>query len=50
MDLIDQGEKLDLNKGLEMELAGLREIFSTADARIGLGSVIKRERPAFKGA
>lgn len=50
MDLIDQGERLELNEGLELELAGLKEIFSTADARIGLESVIKRERPVFKGA
>ena len=48
-EIIDQGSKLDLEKGLELELSHLIEIFSTQDALEGLKSVITRKRPTFKG-
>ena len=47
--IIDEGSKLELNKGLELELGHLPEIFSTQDALEGLSSVIKRQRPSFIG-
>ena len=47
--IIDEGSKLELNKGLELELNHLSEIFSTKDALEGLSSVIKRKRPEFQG-
>jgi enoyl-CoA hydratase/3-hydroxyacyl-CoA dehydrogenase len=47
--IIDEGSQLELNKGLEIELSHLSEIFSTEDALEGLNSVIKRQRPIFKG-
>jgi enoyl-CoA hydratase/3-hydroxyacyl-CoA dehydrogenase len=47
--IIDEGSKLDLSNGLELELNHLRDIFSTQDALEGLQSVIKRQRPVFKG-
>ncbi|MBU0497588.1 MAG: enoyl-CoA hydratase/isomerase family protein, partial [Candidatus Thermoplasmatota archaeon] len=48
-EIIDQGSILDLEKGLELELSHLKEIFSTQDALEGLKSVITRTRPTFKG-
>jgi enoyl-CoA hydratase/3-hydroxyacyl-CoA dehydrogenase len=47
--IIDEGSQLELDKGLEVELSHLSEIFSTEDALEGLNSVIKRQRPTFKG-
>ena len=47
--IIDEGSKLNLNEGLEVELSHLSEIFSSEDALEGLNSVIKRQRPSFKG-
>jgi len=47
--IIDEGSCLDLNKGLEIELSHLSEIFSTQDALEGLNSVVMRRRPTFKG-
>ena len=47
--IIDEGSRLSLNEGLEIELSHLSEIFSTEDALEGLNSVIKRQRPTFKG-
>lgn len=47
--VIDEGSRLDLKEGLELELSHLSEIFSTQDALEGLNSVIKRQRPAFQG-
>ncbi|MBW2277177.1 MAG: enoyl-CoA hydratase/isomerase family protein, partial [Deltaproteobacteria bacterium] len=38
-----------IDQGVELELAGLPKIFSTADARQGLGSVIDRTRPKYEG-
>ena len=50
MKLMDEGEKLDLDKGLKLELSHLKEIFSTKDAYVGLDSVLKKTRPEFTGA
>jgi enoyl-CoA hydratase/carnithine racemase len=47
-DLIDQGLTVPLDAGLEMEIAHLAEIFSTADALAGLSSIGK-SRPVFEG-
>jgi enoyl-CoA hydratase/3-hydroxyacyl-CoA dehydrogenase len=47
--IIDEGSCLNLKDGLELELNNLPEIFSTEDALEGLQSVIKRQRPNFKG-
>ena len=47
--IIDEGSRLELNEGLDLELSHLSEIFSTQDALEGLSSVIMRQRPAFKG-
>ncbi len=47
--IIDEGSRLDLNKGLELELSYLAEIFSTQDAYEGLNSVVMKRRPTFKG-
>ncbi|MCK5261554.1 MAG: enoyl-CoA hydratase/isomerase family protein, partial [Thermoplasmatales archaeon] len=47
--IIDEGSRLDLNEGLEVELSHLSKIFSTQDALEGLNSVVKRRRPTFKG-
>jgi len=47
--LIDEGSKLPLGDGLQLELDHLKEIFSTKDAFEGLSSVVARRRPVFKG-
>lgn len=47
--LIDEGGKVELKEGLEMELDHLSEIFNTRDAYEGLCSVIKRKRPVYRG-
>jgi len=47
--IIDEGSCLDLKDGLELELNHLSKIFSTDDALEGLQSIIKRQRPNFKG-
>ncbi len=47
--IIDEGSRLNLTEGLELELSHLLEIFSTKDALEGLNSVVKRQRPVFKG-
>jgi enoyl-CoA hydratase/3-hydroxyacyl-CoA dehydrogenase len=46
--LIDEGGNQPLAAGLRLELAHLREIFSTADALEGLSSLGQR-KPAFQG-
>jgi enoyl-CoA hydratase/3-hydroxyacyl-CoA dehydrogenase len=48
-DIIDKGSELDLKEGLQLELDGLKEIFSTDDAYEGLKSVLERRRPKFEG-
>jgi len=47
--IIDEGSNLELKDGLELELNNLSKIFSTEDALEGLQSIIKRQRPNFKG-
>ncbi len=47
--LIDESARVSLEEGLRMEVAHLREIFSTKDALAGLLSIGK-ERPVFEGA
>jgi enoyl-CoA hydratase/3-hydroxyacyl-CoA dehydrogenase len=47
--LIDEGAKVSLAEGLAMELAHLREIFSTKDAYEGL-STLGKKPPVFQGA
>lgn len=49
MDLIDQGMKLDLQAGLQLELDGLNAIFATQDAESGLSSIITGQKPNFIG-
>ncbi|PCI50930.1 MAG: hypothetical protein COB49_03180 [Alphaproteobacteria bacterium] len=50
MKLMDDGAEVSLEEGLKMELAGLQEIFATADALQGLTSVVKGFKPEFTGA
>jgi enoyl-CoA hydratase/3-hydroxyacyl-CoA dehydrogenase len=47
--LIEDGARVPLDKGLQMELSHLHEIFSTKDALTGLLSIGKA-RPVFEGA
>ena len=47
--IMDEGSRVNLESGLEMELENLPEIFATRDAYEGLNSVIKRKRPVFRG-
>ena len=47
--LIDEGIHVPLERGLQMELSHLHEIFSTKDALAGLLSIGK-SRPVFEGA
>ncbi len=49
MNLVDQGFKLDLQAGLQLELDGLQTIFATADARAGLSSILTGQKPNFSG-
>jgi hypothetical protein len=45
---MDEAPAAPIEQGVEMELSSLPEIFATADARTGLGSV-GRGRPSFEG-
>jgi enoyl-CoA hydratase/3-hydroxyacyl-CoA dehydrogenase len=47
--IVDEGYELPLSEGLKQELAHLNEVFSTADALVGLTSVGKRTPPVFQG-
>lgn len=49
MSLIDQGFRLDLQAGLQLELDGLKTIFATTDARTGLSSILSGQKPNFVG-
>ena len=49
MDLIDQGIKLDLQAGLQLELDSLQAIFATQDAQAGLSSILTGQKPTFVG-
>jgi enoyl-CoA hydratase/3-hydroxyacyl-CoA dehydrogenase len=48
-ELMSKSLETPIDQGIEAELAGLPRIFSTADARAGLGSVIERTRPKYEG-
>jgi len=50
LELVDEGAELELSKALELEMGSLYEIFSTADARAGLESVIYRKKVEFTGS
>ncbi|MBI2398978.1 MAG: 3-hydroxyacyl-CoA dehydrogenase/enoyl-CoA hydratase family protein [Xanthomonadales bacterium] len=49
MRLIDQGQALELDAALQLELDGLHAIFATRDARLGLASVLDGSRPSYTG-
>ncbi len=49
MDLVDRGFGLDLQKGLQLELDGLKSIFATEDARTGLASILSGKKPNYIG-
>ncbi|MDH3454531.1 MAG: 3-hydroxyacyl-CoA dehydrogenase/enoyl-CoA hydratase family protein [Desulfuromonadales bacterium] len=49
MSLIDRGFALDLQDGLQLELAGLKTIFATKDAQIGLSSILTGQKPTYSG-
>ncbi|MBK9214726.1 MAG: 3-hydroxyacyl-CoA dehydrogenase/enoyl-CoA hydratase family protein [Chloracidobacterium sp.] len=49
MRLVDEGGELALEDALKLELRGLKQIFSTKDAQIGLSSIITGKRPEFIG-
>lgn len=49
MRLIDQGQALELDAALQLELDGLHAIFATRDARAGLASVLDGSRPSYTG-
>ena len=46
---MEEGSRVSIEEGLEMELDHLPEIFATKDAYEGLNSVIKRKRPVYIG-
>ena len=45
--LIDECARTDLTQGLQLELDGLTEIFSTADSLEGLSALIEGRRPTY---
>ena len=47
--IMEEGSRVSIEEGLEMELDHLPEIFATKDAYEGLNSVIKRKRPVYIG-
>ncbi|MBI4403240.1 MAG: 3-hydroxyacyl-CoA dehydrogenase/enoyl-CoA hydratase family protein [Deltaproteobacteria bacterium] len=49
MALVDEGEKLPLDRALALELDHLKEIFSTKDALTGLKSILNQTKPEFTG-
>ena len=49
MNLIDRGFALSLEDGLQLELAGLKTIFATEDAQIGLSSILTGQKPTYSG-
>jgi enoyl-CoA hydratase/3-hydroxyacyl-CoA dehydrogenase len=48
-ELMRKAPSTPIAEGVELELGGLPRIFSTKDARAGLGSVIDRTRPTYEG-
>lgn len=49
MSLIDRGYAMDLQDGLQLELDGLKTIFATEDARVGLSSILSGQKPNYTG-
>ncbi len=49
MELIEEGADKDLEEALQLELDGLRWMFSTKDALAGLAAVINRQAVTYKG-
>jgi enoyl-CoA hydratase / 3-hydroxyacyl-CoA dehydrogenase len=49
MSLISEGAKVSLEQGLALELAGLRDVFVSQDAKTGLTSILTGNKPEFKG-
>jgi enoyl-CoA hydratase/3-hydroxyacyl-CoA dehydrogenase len=49
-DLLNAAADSDLKTGLEGELGGLEEIFTTADAFEGLSALIEGRRPSYTNA
>ena len=49
MNLVDRGFAMDLQKGLQLELDGLKSIFATEDARTGLSSILSGKKPNYIG-
>lgn len=49
MTLVDKGFALKLEDGLQLELAGLKTIFATTDAKIGLSSILSGQKPNYTG-
>jgi enoyl-CoA hydratase / 3-hydroxyacyl-CoA dehydrogenase len=49
MRLMDEGRSRELPDALGLELAGLKSIFATRDARAGLASVLEGSRPQYVG-
>ncbi len=49
-ELLDVSGSSSLEDGLDQELARLPEVFETADALVGLRSVLTHERPSWQGA
>ena len=47
--IVDAGYEIPLSEGVKLELAHLKEVFSTADALTGLSSVGGKEKPKFEG-
>lgn len=49
MDLVAEGIKVSLEKGLELELKGLKTIFASKDAKAGLSSILTGQKPEYAG-
>jgi enoyl-CoA hydratase/3-hydroxyacyl-CoA dehydrogenase len=49
-NIIDEGLKISLDEGIQIELKHLTEIFSSKDAYEGLTSILQKRRPIYKGA
>jgi enoyl-CoA hydratase/3-hydroxyacyl-CoA dehydrogenase len=47
--IIDEGLRLTLEEGLQIELAHLTEIFSMRDAYEGLTALLQKRRPSYRG-
>ncbi len=50
MNLISAASNVGLEQGLGLELAGLKTVFSSQDAKTGLSSILTGKKPEFIGA